>query len=113
MEHETIAVGRKHEGNVQRLSIAQSLLHSVADGVGVVLGLDQRNGNVGLVIEDVIGTLALAPADQLATHDDPALGEADFLADLQHLIPSGLAQSGCDEFCADVAFGEAFLVYGH
>ncbi len=43
------------------------------------------NGDVGPVIEDVIGPLA--PADQLAAHDETAFGEADFLADLCHLIP--------------------------
>lgn len=30
--------------------------------------------------------------DDLAAHDDAALGKADPLADLQHLVPSGFAQ---------------------
>ncbi len=46
----------------------------------VVLGLDQRQRDVGLVVEDVVGPLGLAAADQLAAHDDAALGEADLLA---------------------------------
>ena len=51
------------------------------------------------------------PADQLAAHDDAALGEAHLLADLRHLVPPGLAQGRCDELGADVTFTEAFLVH--
>ena len=51
--------------------------------VCVVLGLDHRQGNIGLVVEDIVGALGLAARDQLAAHDDPAPGEGDFLADLR------------------------------
>ena len=111
VEDEAVAIGRKHEGNLQGLRVVQSLLHAVADGVGVVLCLDQGDGDVGLVIEDVVGPLALASADQLAAHDDAALGEAHFLADLHHFVPPGTAQGGGDELGADVAFAETFLVH--
>ena len=45
--------------------------------------------DVRLVVEDVVGALGLAAGDQLAADDDAALGEADFLADLRHLVPAG------------------------
>ena len=97
-------------GNAQRPGIAKSLLHIVADGVvGIVLCLDQGNGDAGFGIEDVVGPLALAPADQLAAHGDASLGEADLLADLRHPVPPGLSQGGRDEFGANVAFAEAFF----
>ena len=112
VEDEAVAIGRKHEWNIQGLRVVQSLLHAVADGVGVVLCLDQGDGDVGLVMEDVIGPLALASVDQLAAHDDAALGEAHFLADLRHFVPPGLAQCRSDELGADVAFAETFLVHG-
>ena len=54
----------------------------------VVLGLDEGDGDVGLVIKDVVGALRLAAGDQLAADDDPALGEADLLANLRHAHPS-------------------------
>ena len=111
VEYEAVAVRREHEGDVQGLGILQPLLHAVAPGVGVVLGLDQRDGDVGLIVEDVVGALALAPADQLAAHDDATLGEADLLTDLRHLVPPGLVQGGRDELGADVALGEAFLFH--
>jgi Holliday junction resolvase-like predicted endonuclease len=54
---------------------------------GVVLGLDHREREVGLVVEEVVRLLGLAPLHRLATHDDPALGEVDLLADLGHQVP--------------------------
>ncbi len=45
--------------------------------------------DVRLVVEDVVGPLGLAAGDQLAADDDAALGEADLLADLRHLVPPG------------------------
>ena len=92
MKQEAIAVGGKHKGDVQGAGIAEGLLHSVADAVVVVLGLDDRDRDVGLVIEDVVGPLGLAARDELAANDDPAVGEGDLLADLQHRIPAGLLQ---------------------
>ena len=60
-----------------------------ADSTQVVLILrpDDCNGNVRLVIKDVVGALGLSACHQLATHDDAALGEAYLLAYLQRLIP--------------------------
>ena len=110
MEHEAIAVGGEHEGDVQCLGVVERLLHSITDAVGIVLGLDDRDGNVRLVVEDVVGALGLSARDQLAAHDDAALGEAHLLADLQHLVPPHSAQGGGDELGADIPFGEALLV---
>ena len=78
----------KTKGMFERRGIVEGLLHAVADAVVVVLGLDEGDGDVGLVVEDVVGALGLAAGDELAADDDPALGEADLLADLRHLIPA-------------------------
>ena len=89
---------------------AASLQTSIS-GMELILRLDDGDGNVGLVVEDVVGPLALASAGQLAAHGDAALGEADFLANLCHLVPPGLAQGRGDELGADVALAETFLVH--
>ncbi len=81
-------------GNAKRPGVAQSLLRAVAGGEGIVLGLDQGDGDVWFVIQNVVGPLAFAPADQLAAHDDASLGEADLLADLRYPVPPGLSQGG-------------------
>ena len=111
VEHEAVAVRGKHEGNIQRRGIVEALLDAVADAVIVVLGLDQRDRDVRLVVENEVGLLRLAARDQLAAHDDPALGEIDLLANLQHLVPAGALDGGQDELRADIAFGEAPFIH--
>ncbi len=65
MEHEAVAVRGEHEGNVERRRIVEALLHAVADAVGVVLGLDQRERDVRLVVENDVGLLGLAAVTSL------------------------------------------------
>ena len=61
MEEEAVAVRREDEWNVDHLAIFESLLHAGSDGVVVVLGFDDRNRDVGLVVEDVVHALARSP----------------------------------------------------
>ena len=79
VEHKALAIGGKNKGDMQRLGIVQGLLHAVTHRVNVVLGFNQGNGEIGLVIQDVIGPLGLAPADQFATHDAAYLALAESL----------------------------------
>ena len=88
VEDEAVAVGGEDKRDVERRGVFEGLLHAVADAVVVVLGLDEGDGDVRLVVEDVVGALGLAAGDQLAANDDAALGEADFFADLRHAHPS-------------------------
>ena len=76
----------------------------------VVLGLNQGDGDVGLVVENVVGELGLAAGHQFSTDNDPASREIDLFADLRQDIPSRLLDSGRDELSADVAFTERLLV---
>jgi hypothetical protein len=87
------------------------LLHAIADRMLVVLCLYEGDGNVGLVIENVVGPLGLYSGDQLAPDDDPSSGKGDLLANLGQEIPSGLGQGWSDELRADIAFAEVFLVH--
>jgi hypothetical protein len=103
MPDKTIAVGREHKRDVKRGGILQRLLHTIANGVVVILGLDQGNGNV-LVIEHVIRPSGLAAGDQLAAHNDAALGKAHLAAELGGFIPAGLDNSRRDVLGADVGF---------
>ena len=110
VNQEGVAVAAEDEGHVERFAVVQPLLHAVADGVVVVLGLDQGDGQVGGVVEDVVGPFLLAPRVQLAAHDDAAPGEADFLAHLGGEVPASPLQGRGDVLGADVALGEVFLV---
>ena len=54
----------------------------------VVLGLDDGDRIIGLVIEDVICALGLAAGDELSSDDDASLGKVDLLAHLHHPVPA-------------------------
>jgi hypothetical protein len=79
--------------------------------VAVVLGLDHGDGDVGLVVEDIIGPLGLAAGGELAVDDDAALSEGDFLADLGVQIPAGGGERRGDVLGADIALAEKSLVH--
>src|SRR3546814_3482122 len=94
MEQEAVAVAGEHEGHVERFGIVERLLHAGADAVFVVLGLDDRQPQVGLAIQDEVGAPRLAAAVELAADDHPTLGEADFFADLVLDVPASRLDSG-------------------
>src|SRR4051794_5162854 len=100
----------RNKWNVEGEGVFEALLQAVADAMGVIFGLDQRDRNVGLVIEDIIGSLGLPTTDQLPANNNPTLRKADLLADLQHFIPAPLAQRRGDELGADVPLTEAALL---
>ena len=106
-----VAVGRENKRDIEGDSIVEGLLHAVADAVVVVLGLDDGDRNIGLVIKDVVGALGLAARYQFAADDDAPLGESDLLADLHHPVPARAFDGGTDELGADVALAEVFLVH--
>ena len=109
-----VAVGAVGERHVENLGVFERLLHAGADRVVVVLGLDDGDRDVRLVVEDVVGLLGFAALDRLAADDDPALGEVGLLADLGHHVPLAAVRAderGRDELGADVRFGEGFLVH--
>lgn len=50
---------------------------------------------------------------QFAADNTTALGESDFLANLQHLIPPRSLQRRRDELRANISFGERAFIEGH
>jgi hypothetical protein len=111
VKDKAVAVGREHERDVEGHGIVEGLLHSVADAVVIVLGLDDGYRNIGLVIKDVIGALGFAARNELAPDNDASLGEIDLLADLHHPVPARAFDGGADELGADIALAEVFLVH--
>lgn len=70
MEDEPVAIGRENKGNIEGCGVIEGLLHAVADAVAIVLGLDDGDRDIGLVIKDVISTFGFAAGDQLSADDD-------------------------------------------
>jgi hypothetical protein len=71
--------------------------------ISAQFGLDQGDRVVRLVIEDDVGLLTLPARDELAAHDDAALGEIDLFADLSTGVPARLHNRRHDILRADVA----------
>lgn len=75
----------------------------------MAVGLNKVDGNVRLVVEDIVGALGLAADNEFSADDDPTLGEGDLFADLGQVIPASLTDGGSDELGADVVFRESCL----
>jgi hypothetical protein len=86
------------------------LLHSIAYGVIIVFGLDEREREM-LIVEYVIGALGLAARDQSAAHDDTAFGEANSPTNLRGFVLPGLYDGGGNVFGADIGFAQGLLVH--
>jgi len=111
MENKAVAVGREHERDIEGHSIIEGLLHSGADAMVIVLGLNDGDGNIGLVIKDIICALGLASGNELTSDDDAPFGEVDLLSNLHHPVPARAFDGGADELGTDIAFAEVFLVH--
>ena len=91
--------------------IHQGLLHAAAHCVGAVLGLDDGDGDVVLVVEDAVGPFLASALAHVALDNDPALGQGHFLAHLGMNIPAGLFEGGDDLLGADIPLGKDFVVH--
>ncbi len=111
VEQEAITIAAEHERHLQHFGVAKGLLHARADGVLVVLCLDDSDGKIGLVEQDVVGPFVLASCVQFAANNDAPLGQEEFFPYLSQDVPSSLHQSRGDEFGADVAFAERLLIH--
>ncbi len=99
VKYEVVAVGGQNEGDVEHVGVLQSLLHAMPLGLGIVLGLDDRDRPVLLNEEQIIDPLGLAARGHLATDQDLPLGEAHLLAHLPIPIPARLVDRGIDVAC--------------
>ena len=115
MFQKSVAVGAVREGDVQNFRVFEGLLHAIAHGVVVVFGFQDCQWKIRFVGEDVVGFLRFTACDCLASNDDPAFGEVEFLPDLGHQVPFVAVQADkrrSNVLGADVRFGELFFVHG-
>lgn len=76
--------------------VHEGLLHSVANGLVVVLGFEGDDGYVRFVIEDVVSVFGLVAGDQSVEEANPAFGEVDLFPDLRRHIPPCQPEGGRD-----------------
>lgn len=78
--------------------------------MAVVFCLDDGDGEIRLVVENVVGAFGLLAGDEVAPDDDSPFGKPDLLAKLRQLIPSSPLHRRRDELGADVALAKRFLI---
>ena len=86
---------------------------TLATGVLVVLGFNDRQRNVGLVEQGVVGAQhrALVAVGLAATYHHAPCPQGVLPKDLVQTVPPCLLHGGADELVADVAFGEVGFVH--
>src|SRR5690554_3555407 len=99
VEEESVAIGTKDEGNVQRVlaGVVEPLLHSGADGMIIVFGLDDGNREVGPIGQHKVSALALAAPDHITAHNNRPGGKINLFANLI-LAPAGAFERRHNEF---------------
>ena len=70
--------------------IVRGRLHTRAQAVVVVFRLNDGQGHVLLVLQNIVGSAALAPGVQATTNDDAASGEGELFPNLVLDIPTSL-----------------------
>ena len=91
MKEEALTVGRKDKGYIQHVSIIESLLHSSAQTLADVLGLDDGNDAVRDDGKGVVCKLLFASGCHLALHHDAAISDCKISLNLRVVIPPGLS----------------------
>ena len=112
VEQEGVAIGAEGERHVEGFGVVQRLRHPVAELVVVVLRFEDGKGQVGLVVEHVVGASPLPTHGEPPAHNDPTVGEY-LLAEMPRLPPPGLADCRREVLRADVAFAQCLLVECH
>ena len=77
-----ITIGTIDKWNIKRLGIFKRLLHTGADRMFVVFGLNNCEWQMATVIKNKIGAFFLSAKNGFAAHDNSAGGKAILLADL-------------------------------
>jgi|GEM_PF-5293509 hypothetical protein len=69
------------------------------------------DGNIRLVVKDIISAFGSPSTDELATDYHTPVGERHLFTDLRLEVPAGLGQGWPDELGTDVSLAEGFLVH--
>ena len=111
MKKERVSVGRKDKRDLERLGIAERLLHSCTDRVRVIFGFNQREWDSGRMVKNVVRALGIPAGRHLSANNDTAFGERDFLADMELNIPTGPHESRSDKLGANIPLAELLLIH--
>jgi hypothetical protein len=109
MEEEGIAVATEDKWNFEGLGVGEGLLDPSINRVIVVLGFDDGDGDVRLVVEDVVSALLRTSCMKFPPDINSPIRETDFLTNLCIDVPARRYQVRRDELRANVALVRARL----
>ena len=70
------------------MGVSESLLYTSVDRVVVVLGFDDGNRDIGLVVEDVVSALLRTSRMKFSSDINSPVSEADFFPKLRLYVPT-------------------------
>jgi hypothetical protein len=111
MLQEPVTIGREGKGYVKCLCVSQGLLHTSTYRVLIILGFNDGQRYICLVVQDVVGSLPGTSGGQFPPDYDPTVREGYFLPDLPLEVPSCINQGRRDVFGADVSFRQHLLAH--
>ena len=113
MDEKASPVAADRERGIQVLGIGQGLLHSCPNRVVGILGFNDRQGNPGPEVQDIVSPLALlTSAGHPPLDPDAACRVGHLPTDLSRRIPPSRLNGRGDELIADVGLGERAKVHG-
>ena len=63
MKDKAVAIGGEDKGDIESGGVIESLLDAIAHGTGIYFRFDDGDGDVGFVVEDIVGALGFAARD--------------------------------------------------
>src|SRR3989338_6080709 len=87
MLKEGLTVGAIHKRRIERLCVAQCLLHARADGMRTVCDLDDRNRVVTLIEKKDVDAFLFTALDHRTTHHNATGRKRVLFADVRMQIP--------------------------
>lgn len=78
----------------------------------IVFRFNDCQGDIGFIIEDVIGNPAFSPLHRITRDQNLAFGDIDLFSDLSQTIPAGPLDCWGDVLRADISFRQTFFIDG-
>ncbi len=83
-----VAITAIDRWNIENIGIPDGLLNSGLDGMAIIFRFNNCDRNIGLIIQNIVRPLLLAPAGQIAFDIDFSFRKGDFLPHLRFNIPA-------------------------
>ena len=111
MLKEAVAVGAVNKRYIQHLGILDALLHTSANAVLVVLCLDNCQGQIWLVVQQIVSAFPLATGSNIPSDDNATVREVILHSDLFLPVPPGILNGRGNKLKFDVLFSHFVFLH--